>query len=149
LLTGRLLGLTTLDGDELWTFSLNGTVDQMEAPTGIQSVVDLTATPITFGKPIASPQTPVYGGMPFDGTLYTYEYAYTPQVVQVPVGTTLTWRNDGAVAHTATAADGSWDTGDIAAGGGTASVTFDSGTRRSRTMSISVGSVAGRGSMRS
>jgi plastocyanin len=43
----------------------------------------------------------------------------------VPVGTTLTWRNDGAVIHTATAADGSWDTGDISGGGGTASVTFE------------------------
>jgi plastocyanin len=42
----------------------------------------------------------------------------------VPAGTTLTWRNDGAVIHTATAADGSWDTGDIP-GGGSASVTFE------------------------
>jgi plastocyanin len=43
--------------------------------------------------------------------------------VQVPVGTTLTWKNDGAVIHTATAADASWDTGDISPGG-TAAVTF-------------------------
>jgi plastocyanin len=53
-----------------------------------------------------------------------YEYTYTPQVVQVPVGTTLTWKNDGAVVHTATAQDLSWDTGDIPGGGGTASVTL-------------------------
>jgi alcohol dehydrogenase (cytochrome c) len=126
---GNRGGLTTLDGDQVWTFSLNGNVDQMEAPTGIQTIVDLTASPITIGKPIASPQTPVYGGMPFDGTLYTYEYAFTPQVVQVSVGSTLTWKNDGAVVHTATASDGSWDTGDIAGGGGTASVTFDTAGR--------------------
>jgi plastocyanin len=45
--------------------------------------------------------------------------------VQVPTGTTLTFKNDGSVIHTATAADGSWDTGDISGGGGTAQVTFD------------------------
>jgi hypothetical protein len=115
----------TTDGDEVWTFSLNGLVDQMEPPTGLQRTIDLTAVPVQLGKPIATPQTPVYGGLPFDGTTYTFEYNYTPQVVQVPVGTTLTWKNDGAVIHTATAADGSWDTGDIPGGGGTVSVTFE------------------------
>jgi alcohol dehydrogenase (cytochrome c) len=122
---GNRGGLITTDGDQVWTFSLNGLVDQMEAPTGVQSTVDLTAVPVKLGQPVATPQTPVYGGIPFDGTMYTYEYTYTPQVVQIPVGTTLTWKNDGSVIHTATAADGSWDTGDISGGGGTAAVTFD------------------------
>jgi len=123
---GNRGGLTTLDGDQVWTFSLNGLVDQMSAPGPIQSKIDLTATPIKIGQPVASPQTPVYGGLTFDGTVFTYEYNYTPQVVQVPPGTTVTWRNDGSVIHTATAADGSWDTGDIPGGGASASVTFDS-----------------------
>ena len=122
---GNRGGAITPDGDMVWTFSLNGGVDQMSAPPAPQSKVDLTATPIKLGQPIAAPQTPVYGGIAFDGTMYTYEYNYTPQVVSVPVGTTLTWKNDGSVIHTATAADGSWDTGDISGGGGTASVTFD------------------------
>jgi alcohol dehydrogenase (cytochrome c) len=121
--------LITLDGDEVWTFGLNGNVDQMEAPPVPPSVIDLTASPVKLGQPIASPQTPVYGGQNFDGTMHTYEYAYTPQVVEIPSGTTLTWVNDGSVIHTATAADGSWDTGDIPGGGGKASVTFStSGT---------------------
>jgi quinohemoprotein ethanol dehydrogenase len=125
---GNRGGLTTTDGDEVWTFSLNGTVDQMEPPAPIQTSIDLAASPIKLGAPIAAPQTPVYGGKAFDGTMYTYEYAFTPQVVQVPVGTTLTWQNDGSVIHTATATDGSWDTGDINPGQ-TAQVTFDtSGT---------------------
>jgi hypothetical protein len=109
----------------VWTFSLNGLVDQMEAPGPIQSKIDLAAVPVKLGQNVATPQTPIYGGLPFDGTMFTYEYNFTPQVVQVPVGTTLTWRNDGSVIHTATAADGSWDTGDISGGGATASVTFD------------------------
>jgi plastocyanin len=97
----------------------------MEAPRTPDSKVDLSASPIKLGQPVAAPQTPVYGGLAFDGTTFAYEYNFTPQVVQVPVGTTLTWKNDGAVIHTATAADGSWDTGDISGGGGTATVTFD------------------------
>jgi alcohol dehydrogenase (cytochrome c) len=121
---GNRGGLTTTDGDQVWTFSLNGLVDQQEPPVGVQSSIDLTATPVKLGQPITTPQTPVYGGINFDGTMYTYEYTYTPQVVQVPTGTTLTWKNDGSVIHTATAADGSWDTGDISSGG-SASVTFD------------------------
>jgi plastocyanin len=42
----------------------------------------------------------------------------------VPVGATLTWTNLGSQAHTATAADGSFDTGMVAPGA-TASVEFD------------------------
>src|SRR5438552_6066066 len=122
---GNRGGLITTDGDQVWTFSLNGLVYQLDAPGPIQSKIDLTAIPVKLGQNIATPQTPVYGGIPFDGTTFAYEYNFTPQVVQVPVGTTLTWKNDGAVIHTATAADGSWDTGDISGGGGTATVTFD------------------------
>jgi plastocyanin len=42
----------------------------------------------------------------------------------VPVGTTLSWQNTGAVIHTATENSGKWDTGDIASGE-TKSITFD------------------------
>src|SRR6266851_8875162 len=97
----------------------------MEASRAPDSKIDLSANPIKLGAPVAAPQTPVYGGLPFDGTTFTYEYNFTPSVVSVPVGTTLTWRNDGSVIHTATSADLSWDTGDIPGGGGSASVTFD------------------------
>jgi len=38
---GNRGGVTTLDGDEVWTFSLNGLVDQMSAPPPIQTVTPL------------------------------------------------------------------------------------------------------------
>ena len=98
---GNRGGAITTDGDEVWTFSLNGLVDQMEAPPAPQSISRSDRDPVKLGQPIATPQTPVYGGLPFDGTMYTYEYNFTPQVVQVPTGTTLTWKNDGSVIHTA------------------------------------------------
>jgi plastocyanin len=42
--------------------------------------------------------------------------AYVPQHVEVLTGDTVTWRNDAARRHTVTAEDGSFDSGQIAAG---------------------------------
>lgn len=50
-------------------------------------------------------------------------FAYSPSTVNVNVGDTVTWTNADAQAHTASANDGSWDTG-VVAGGGSAAVTF-------------------------
>jgi alcohol dehydrogenase (cytochrome c) len=123
---GNRGGATTLDGDQVWTFSLNGLVDQMTAPPPIQTKVDIIGAPVKIGDRMAPPQTVFYGDKFFDGTLYAEDYTFTPTFVQVPVGTTMTWINNGSVAHTATAMDGTWDTGDISGGGGQAAVTFNS-----------------------
>lgn len=50
--------------------------------------------------------------------------AFTPGNLQVPVGATVTWTNYDDVPHTATAKDGSWDTG-ILNKGDTKTITFD------------------------
>jgi plastocyanin len=49
--------------------------------------------------------------------------AFNPRSVTVSVGDSVTWTNADAVAHTATADDASFDTGNIAAGGSD-SITF-------------------------
>lgn len=51
------------------------------------------------------------------------ELSFDPSSVTVTVGDSVTWSNQDGVPHTATADDGSFDTGNIA-GGTTASVTF-------------------------
>lgn len=51
-----------------------------------------------------------------------FEYSYSPKTVTVPAGSTVTWRNTGKAAHTATLA-GAFDTGRIAPGA-EATVTF-------------------------
>ena len=51
-------------------------------------------------------------------------FAFSPQSVTVSVGDTVTWTNSDTVTHTATADDASWDTGNIAGGGGTGAVVF-------------------------
>jgi len=37
------------------------------------------------------------------------EYAFDAPTVEIPVGTTVTWTNDGGVIHTTTSTDGLWD----------------------------------------
>jgi plastocyanin len=51
-------------------------------------------------------------------------FAFDPTTVTINVGDSVTWTNQDSIAHTATAGDGSFDTGNIVAGG-TESVTFD------------------------
>ena len=43
-------------------------------------------------------------------------FAFGPSPLTVTKGTTVTWQNKDNVAHTATADDGSWDTGSISPG---------------------------------
>jgi hypothetical protein len=120
---GNRGGVVTTDGDAVWSFSLNGTIDEVAAPPPV-------ATKTGYSGPIVHPGEPVgqtrdlYGGMLFDGTVHVADYFFTPQRTGIPVATTLDLTNDGSVAHTATATDGSWDTGEIAAGQ-TISATFN------------------------
>ncbi|HKW40355.1 MAG TPA: plastocyanin/azurin family copper-binding protein [Gemmatimonadales bacterium] len=81
------------------------------------------------------------GGKPSGGTpgpsISATDYAFSPTSMTVQAGATVTWTNDGAVAHTATsdAADSlTWDSGSLAGSapdpyggrspGGSYSVTF-------------------------
>lgn len=51
------------------------------------------------------------------------DYKFTPETIQVDAGTKVTFTNSDDTKHTATADDGSFDTGDLAQGEG-ASVTL-------------------------
>jgi plastocyanin len=48
---------------------------------------------------------------PVTGTVQMIDNAYRPSRIELRVGDTLVWANDGSVPHTATARDGSFDTG--------------------------------------
>jgi plastocyanin len=50
--------------------------------------------------------------------------SFQPAEITVPVGTTVTWANQDGFAHTTTADDGLWDSGEMA-GGATFSHTFE------------------------
>jgi plastocyanin len=51
-------------------------------------------------------------------------FAFSPATITVSVGDTITWTNNDPQTHTATADDASWNSGNIAGGGGTKAVTF-------------------------
>jgi len=51
-----------------------------------------------------------------DHAVQVVGFAFTPGTVTVAVGDTVTWTNGDGVSHTATADDGSFDTGTIASG---------------------------------
>ncbi len=59
-----------------------------------------------------------------DESVQIADFAFAPATVTVTAGDTVTWTNADPVAHTATATDSSWDTGDIAEGA-SASITFN------------------------
>jgi quinohemoprotein ethanol dehydrogenase len=120
---GNRGGQTTLDGDEVWTFSLNGLFDQQTAPPPPATTVEITGNPIKLGAPMGTTNT-LLGDRIFEGTVDVVDYLFQPQQVLVPRGTTVTFNNAGTIVHTATAQDNSWDTGDIAPGQ-VASLTFD------------------------
>src|SRR5262249_44911002 len=125
---GNRGGVSTTDGDTVWAFSLQGVIDELPAPPPVQTTTTLGGALVKLGDPILPGRDAVAtigGDAIFDGTVKTLDYAFQPVRISIPVGTTLTWSNQGAVIHTATAADGSFDTGDIPAGA-SASVTFNS-----------------------
>jgi plastocyanin len=77
------------------------------------------------GTPVATPteatETSAPGeaadGEASEGTSVTIkDYAFTPPTLTVPAGTTVTWTNADAVPHTATASDGSFDSGNLSPG---------------------------------
>jgi alcohol dehydrogenase (cytochrome c) len=121
---GNRGGLTTLDGDEVWAFSLNGTVDELSSPPPIQTKVTLTGPTVKLGDPIVAPTAPTNVGVSFDGTIGTIDYDYLPRITQVPAGTTLTFTNNGSVIHTATERNRAFDTAELGVGQ-SVPVTFD------------------------
>jgi quinohemoprotein ethanol dehydrogenase len=120
---GNRGGVTTLDGDAVWAFSLDGTLDQVAAAPPVSTKVEITGRVVKVGDALATPGNQ-YDTVNFDGTVMTDDFYFTPKRSQIAVGGTVTFQNNGALIHTATGTTGAWDTGDIV-GGGSKSVTFD------------------------
>ena len=115
---GNVGGNVTLDGDSVWAFKLNGSVDQVQAPPPIATANKaFAAPPVGFGQPLGAPfGLSVYDTVTFEGTLYVDDYRFTADNVQVSAGTTITWHNNGPSVHTATDNNGNFDTGEIQPG---------------------------------
>ena len=120
---GNRGGVTTLDGDAVWAFSLDGTLDEVASAPPVVTKAEITGRIVKVGDAVALPGN-LYDNLVFSGTAMMDDFFFTPNRIQVPVGTTVSWQNNGASVHTATDSKGAWDTGDVNPGE-TASVTFD------------------------
>ena len=77
------------------------------------------ATPPPPPPPTPTPRpTPISPPAPGTGTVRVVDFAFDPGSVDVIAGTPVSWVNSGAALHTVTAADGSFDSGLVPAGGG-------------------------------
>jgi len=119
---GNRGGASTLDGDSVWAFALDGNIDEVPAPPTPVKKVEVTGRIAKLGDTWAAPGN-LFDDVVFDGSLNMEDYRFFPNRVQVTPGTTVTWNNKGAVIHTATDSAGAFDTGDVPAGQA-AQVTF-------------------------
>lgn len=99
------------NGDLVWAFSLNG-------------------SPGNRLRPFAAPKPPVTvreitGTIVATNVITLVDYAFSPTRITVPVGTKVTFVNNGRQIHNASSSDaGGWDTGMLASGK-SATVTFN------------------------
>jgi quinohemoprotein ethanol dehydrogenase len=121
---GNRGGLTTLDGDAVWAFSLGGTLDQVASPPPIDTKVTLTGNAVRLGGEVGNATTTLGGTWIFEGTAHVLDFRFDPTRIQVPVGTTVSWENQGGTIHTVTAQNNAFDSGDMPAGA-TFVYTFD------------------------
>jgi plastocyanin len=74
------------------------------------------ATPVAFTTPSATPADLGDKQGIASVAVQIQGYAFTPPDLQVPAGAIVTWTNLDSVPHTVTAADGSFDSGNLAPG---------------------------------
>jgi plastocyanin len=64
----------------------------------------------------SAPSAAAPGGSSAGGAVAIIDFAFQPASISVPKGTTVTWTNTGATAHTVTADDASFDSGNVDVG---------------------------------
>ena len=122
-------------------------------PAAVQPTV--TAAPATEVSSAESKQDARLAKAASSLTVSIGDNFYSPASISIDAGDTVTWTNDGAAQHSATASDGSFDTG-IFGPGGSRSVTFDNsgtfnyfctvhGTAQSGTVTVASASGGGGG----
>jgi alcohol dehydrogenase (cytochrome c) len=114
--------VAAIASNRVWGFKLGGKLAELPAPPAPKTVTDFA------GRIVKTDKVQMAGEEESIGVIkpakFFDEYILQPTRIKVKVGAKVTWTNAGKVAHDATAADGSWSTGEIAPGG-SASVTFD------------------------
>jgi plastocyanin len=94
-------------------------------------IPETLASSLPAPAPVATPEASPVAEAPVaeapvaeDQAVSIEGFAFVAPTLEITAGTTVTWTNNDTTAHTATASDGSFDTGNIDVGA-SASVTFD------------------------
>jgi plastocyanin len=109
------------------TVKADGNMNSANAEALAMAAMDLStagATPPDAAPPAAATEA---AAAPVEGSAQTVtmaDFQFNPKEITITVGTTVTWVNNGTKKHSATADDGSFDTG-LFAPGESKSVTFD------------------------
>jgi glucose dehydrogenase/plastocyanin len=116
---GNNLGLSAR-GDAVWAFKLSGDLLPLNSPPAPPKVQIITSAPVAV-ETVSIGRT-----WNADQKLANIrnEYAFGPENITVAVGATVTWTNDGDLAHSATSDSKVFDTG-LLEPGGNATFTFD------------------------
>jgi alcohol dehydrogenase (cytochrome c) len=109
--------------DVVWSFSVNGKLGPLPAPakTGLKEQQFLNTAAVKNQKSVSIGRVWNNADAKLD---QKSEYNYGPDNILVPVGTTVTFTNEGEVAHTVTDQKNNFDT-DLIQAGDSASVTFN------------------------
>ena len=113
---GNREGANEAKGDILWTFKLGGRVNPLNGPPAPTQILSFDTSDARLG-PLVQSTTITIGrtwnvaaNKPGDKD----EYNYGPKRTVVPVGSMVTFVNEGDMPHTATDQGGTWDTGMLA-----------------------------------
>jgi PQQ-dependent dehydrogenase (methanol/ethanol family) len=102
-------GLNEARGDAVWAFKLGGRLNPLNGPPAPAPVItfDTTGPPVKTLTIRISRAWNARANAPGDKD----EYTYGPRRALVPIGSEVTFVNDGDMDHTATDQGGTWDTG--------------------------------------
>jgi predicted lipoprotein with Yx(FWY)xxD motif len=104
----------TYEGAPLYYFAKDTKAGDVNGQ-GVGGVWFVAAVAGGPGGASASP-SPAASAATSGTTASIVDFAFQPATLTVPVGTTITWTNTGATAHTVTADDGSFDSASVAPG---------------------------------
>lgn len=92
-------------------------------PTPTSTTPTATSPEPTTAEPSPTPE-PTPDAEPAAEDVAIAGFAFSPATLEVPAGSAVTWTNSDSTTHTATADDGSFNTGNLPQGG-SGTVTFD------------------------